>query len=95
MVNSDKLDLKDGVYKFYADWCGPCKQLAPVVDRVVAELGATLHSINVDVHPELAQYFGVRSIPAMFSVKDGQPTDSMLGNKSESEVREFVKKSIS
>lgn len=95
MVNSDKIDLKDGIYKFHAEWCGPCKQLAPVVDRIVAELGATLHPVNVDENPELAQYFGVRSIPAMFAVKDGQPTHSMLGNRSEAEVREFIKKTIS
>jgi thioredoxin len=80
------------VVKFYANWCGPCKQLAPVVDAVAAELGVKLVSINVDEHPELAQQFGVRSIPAVFAVKDGTPVASFFGNKSEADVRVLVSK---
>lgn len=83
------------VVKFYANWCGPCKQLAPVIDAVTAELGVKLVSVNVDENPELAQQFGVRSIPAVFAVKDGAPVASFFGNKSESDVRGLVSKVLS
>jgi thioredoxin len=78
--------------KFYADWCGPCKQFAPTVDRVASETGVKVVQVNVDVQPELAQQFGVRSIPALFAVKDGVPVGSVFGNKPEAEVRELAKK---
>lgn len=80
------------VVKFYADWCGPCKQLAPVVDRVTTELGVKLVQVNVDAQPELAQQFGVRSIPALFAIKGGTPVGSLFGNKPEPEVRELAQK---
>ena len=83
------------VVKFYANWCGPCKQLAPVVDAVTAELGVKLVSVNVDENPELAQQFGVRSIPAVFAVKDGTPVASFFGNKSGADVRVLVGKVLS
>ena len=83
------------VVKFYANWCGPCKQLAPVIDAVTTELGVKLVSVNVDENPELAQQFGVRSIPAVFAVKDGTPVASFFGNKSESDVRALVGKVLS
>lgn len=83
---------KNCVVKFYANWCGPCKQLAPVVDAVTAELGVHLVSVNVDENPELAQQFGVRSIPAVFALKEGAPVASFFGNKPESDVRALVEK---
>lgn len=78
--------------KFYADWCGPCKQFAPVVDRVAAEAGIKLVQVNVDAEPEIAQQFGVRSIPALFAVRGGTPVGSIFGNKPEADVRELAKK---
>ena len=78
--------------KFYADWCGPCKQLAPVVDKVTAEVGVKLVQVNVDSDPELAQQFGVRSIPALFAVSGGVPVGSLFGNRSEADVRDLVSK---
>jgi thioredoxin len=82
------------IVKFYADWCGPCKQLAPVVERLTKELGVTLVSVNIDENPELAQQFGVRSIPAVFAIKDGAPVGSCLGNKSESDLRALFEKVV-
>jgi thioredoxin 1 len=59
---------------FYADWCGPCQTLAPVLDRVVTELAGkvTLFKVNVDKHPQLAQQFAIRSIPHLMHFKKGK-----------------------
>jgi thioredoxin len=83
------------IVKFYADWCGPCKQLAPVVESLTKELGVVLVSVNIDENPEMAQQFGVRSIPAVFAIKDGAPVASLFGNKPEGDVRALVEKVLS
>ena len=59
---------------FYADWCGPCQTLAPILDRVVAELDGkeTLYKVNVDKHPQLSQQFAIRSIPHLMLFKKGK-----------------------
>ena len=59
---------------FYADWCGPCQTLAPVLEKVVAELQGkvTLFKVNVDKHPQLSQQFAIRSIPHLMLFKRGK-----------------------
>ena len=59
---------------FYADWCGPCQTLAPILDRVVAELDGkvSLYKVNVDKHPQLSQQFAIRSIPHFMLFKKGK-----------------------
>jgi len=59
---------------FYADWCGPCQTLAPVLDQVVAELAGKviLFKVNIDKHPQLAQQFAIRSIPHLMLFKKGK-----------------------
>ena len=59
---------------FYADWCGPCQTLAPVLDQVVEALAGkvTLFKVNVDKHPQLAQQFAIRSIPHLMLFKKGK-----------------------
>jgi thioredoxin 1 len=59
---------------FYADWCGPCQTLSPVLEKVVAELQGkvTLFKVNVDKHPQLAQQFAIRSIPHLMLFKRGK-----------------------
>ena len=59
---------------FYADWCGPCQTLAPILDRVVAELEGkvSLYKVNVDKHPQLSQQFAIRSIPHIMLFKKGK-----------------------
>jgi thioredoxin 1 len=59
---------------FYADWCGPCQTLAPILDRVVAELEGkvSLYKVNVDKHPQLSQQFAIRSIPHLMLFKKGK-----------------------
>ena len=66
---------------FWAPWCGPCKMLGPILDKVADEIGdkATIAKINVDNSPQLAQRFAVRSIPAIFILKNGQTVEQFVG----------------
>ena len=77
---------------FWAPWCGPCKQLTPVIERVVqaAKGRVKLVKMNIDEHPSIAGQLGVQSIPAVFAFVNGQPVDGFMGALPESEVKAFV-----
>ena len=76
---------------FYADWCGPCKMLAPILERVAsAHEDAKICKINVDETPTLAQKFQVMSIPTLISFKDGAPIETSLGLVSMSKVESML-----
>ena len=66
---------------YWASWCGPCRQLSPVIDEIAAERDGTLKvaKVNVDEQPELAQQAGVRGIPFVVLFKDGQPAAQAVG----------------
>ncbi len=75
---------------FYADWCGPCQTLLPTVEKLSQEYDGKveIQKVNVDKNPELAAKFGVRSIPALFFMKDAEIVDRANGLLSESVLRE-------
>ena len=76
----------------WAEWCGPCRTLGPILERVVAETeGAVeLAKVDVDANPRISQQFQVQSIPAVYAIRDGAVADSFLGALPEAQVREFV-----
>ena len=77
---------------FWAPWCGPCKQLTPILEKIVKEhKGAVrLVKMNIDAHPSVAQQMRVQSIPAVFAFVDGRPIDGFMGALPETQIRQFV-----
>lgn len=77
---------------FWAPWCGPCKQLTPIIEKVVLEArGAVkLVKMNIDEHPGVAGQLGIQSIPAVIAFKNGQPVDGFMGAVPESQIKEFI-----
>ena len=72
---------------FYADWCGPCRMVSPIVDEIANERAdITVGKINVDDEPELAEAFGVVSIPSLVVMKDGKVTNQSAGARPKAQI---------
>jgi putative thioredoxin len=80
------------IVDFWAPWCGPCKQLGPMLERAVAATGGkvTLAKVDIDRNPEIAQALRVQSVPTVYAFVGGQPVDGFTGAQPESHVRQFV-----
>ncbi len=80
------------VVDFWAEWCGPCKTLGPILERLATEYDGrfTLVKVDVDTNRELQAQFRVQSIPTVLAFKGGQPVASFIGAKSESQVRAWI-----
>lgn len=89
VLRSDQPVLVD----FYADWCGPCRMLAPVLEEIAREYegGVKVGKVNVDEQMELAQKFDVSSIPLLVVFKDGQPVAKSLGYRPKEEIVNLLK----
>src|SRR6516162_275885 len=81
---------------FWAPWCGPCRQLTPVLEKAIrsAKGKAKLVKMNIDDHPGIAQQMGIQSIPAVIAFVNGQPIDGFLGALPESQVTAFIERLI-
>ncbi|MDQ0457358.1 thioredoxin [Rhizobium paknamense] len=79
---------------FWAPWCGPCRQLTPVIEKVVNEAKGKvkLVKMNIDDHPAIAGQLGIQSIPAVIAFSNGRPVDGFMGALPESQVRQFIDK---
>lgn len=81
---------------FYATWCGPCKQLAPIVEKLAGEYKGKLKvgKLNIDDSPNVPSQFAIRAVPTLLFFRNGKPVDTVVGFKSESELRSRIDKVI-
>ncbi|MBQ7680043.1 MAG: thioredoxin [Butyrivibrio sp.] len=79
---------------FYADWCGPCKMMAPMIAELAAEFDGELKvgKLNVDENPEIAQKYDVMSIPMFAFIKNGELVESTVGAQSKSKLQSIIEK---
>src|SRR5882757_2131157 len=79
---------------FWAPWCGPCKQLTPILEKVVkaAKGKVKLVKMDIDKHPEIPGQMGIQSIPAVIAFSNGQPVDGFMGALPESQVQAFIER---
>jgi len=98
-LNESNFDTKTSsgttLVDFYADWCMPCKRLAPVLDSLSRTLEGqvTVAKINIDENPNVAQKFDVRSIPTLVVIKDGEVVSRQTGGGDEQQLLEFINSS--
>ncbi len=81
---------------FWAPWCGPCKQLTPVIEKVVKAAGGKvkLVKMNIDDHPQIAGQLGIQSVPAVIAFQKGQPVDGFMGALPESQIKGFIERLV-
>ncbi|MFD0916901.1 thioredoxin [Pseudahrensia aquimaris] len=92
VLNSDTPVVVD----FWAEWCGPCKMIAPSLEEISNEMGdkVKIAKINMDENPDLAAQFGVRSIPTLLMFKDGEPTAIKVGAAPKNSLADWISSEI-
>jgi putative thioredoxin len=81
---------------FWAEWCGPCKQLTPVIEKAVKAASGKVKLVKMDIdkYPQIAGQLGVQSIPAVFAFSKGQPVDGFMGALPESQIKAFIERLV-
>lgn len=90
---SEVLDSKETVIvDFYADWCGPCRMMSPIIDKIAEELqGVKVGKVNVDNNQDLASQYDVMSIPTILIFKDGKVAKTFIGVTDKEEIKQAAK----
>jgi len=81
---------------FWAEWCGPCRMIAPALEELSVELGerVTIVKLNIDDNPEAPTKYGVRGIPTMILFKDGQPAATKIGAEPKSRIQAWLEEAL-
>lgn len=89
VLKSDKIVLID----FYADWCGPCRMMSPIIDEIAEEMSGEIKvgKVNVDDNQELAMEYGVMSIPTIVIMENGKVKNTLVGVRDKNEIKEMLK----
>lgn len=84
------------VIDFWAEWCGPCKMIAPALEEISSEMGdkVKIAKVNIDENPELATQYGVRSIPTLLIFKDGEIVANKIGAAPKSQLSDWISGAI-
>ncbi|AQX28618.1 MULTISPECIES: thioredoxin [unclassified Bartonella] len=84
------------VVDFWAEWCGPCKSIAPILDEIAKEMQSQIKvaKINIDESPELATRYGIRSIPTLLIFKNGEVSSNKVGASSKRHLADWIKNSL-
>lgn len=92
VLKSDKPVVVD----FWAEWCGPCKLLSPIIDELAVEMGEKVKvvKVNIDESPESPTKYGVRGIPTLMIFKNGQLVDTRVGSMPKSQLSEWIENAV-
>lgn len=92
MANSGKLLVLD----FWAQWCGPCRSIAPIIEELAEEFegNAIIGKVDVDENPDIVSKFGIRNIPTIIFIKDGEQVDKTVGAVPKGELLEKIQANI-
>ena len=92
LQETEKLILVD----FWAEWCGPCQTLGPILEKVIQEYQdkVVLAKVNVDEAPKISQEYGIEQIPTIVLLKDGKPINGFIGLRPESFIKDFIEQAL-